>query len=66
LKVDLKKEEVKLKETQEKVDKLIKELEIENAKAKQTGEQVAVVASNCKAQAASIEVERAEANKDLQ
>jgi len=45
----LKKEEVKLKETQEKVDKLIKELEIENAKAKQTGEQVAVVASNCKA-----------------
>jgi len=34
----LKKEEVKLKETQEKVDKLIKELEIENQKAKATGE----------------------------
>jgi hypothetical protein len=44
LKVDLKKEEVKLKETQEKVDKLIKELEIENQKAKATGEQVAIVA----------------------
>jgi hypothetical protein len=44
LKVDLKKEEVKLKETQEKVDKLIKELEVENQKAKQTGEQVAIVA----------------------
>jgi dynein heavy chain len=62
----LKKEEVKLKETQEKVDKLIKELEIENQKAKQTGEQVAIVATNCKAQAASIDKEREEANKDLQ
>ena len=48
----MKKEEVKLKETQEKVDKLIKELEIENQKAKATGEQVAVVAQGCKAQAA--------------
>jgi hypothetical protein len=49
LKVDLKKEEVKLKDTQEKVDKLIKELEVENVKARNTAEQVAITASNCKA-----------------
>lgn len=47
LKVDLRKEEVKLKEASDVTDKLLKELEIENKKAKEKADEVAIVAENC-------------------
>lgn len=47
LKVDLKKEEVKLKEASDVTDKLLKELEVENKKAKEKADEVAIVAENC-------------------
>jgi dynein heavy chain len=50
LKVDLKKEDAKLKEASEVTDKLLKNLEVENRKAKIKGDEVAVVAENCIAQ----------------
>lgn len=43
LKVNLKKEDVKLKEASEITDKLLKEVEIENKKAKEKGDEVAIV-----------------------
>ena len=47
LKVDLKKEDAKLKEASEVTDRLLKDLEVENRKAKIKGDEVAVVAENC-------------------
>lgn len=47
LKIDLKKEEIKLKEASDITDKLLKELEVENKKAKEKGDEVAIVAENC-------------------
>jgi dynein heavy chain len=47
LKIDLRKEEVKLKEASDVTDKLLKEVEIENKKAKIKADEVAVVAENC-------------------
>jgi dynein heavy chain len=47
LKIDLKKEDIKLKEASEITDKLLKELEVENKKAKEKGDEVAIVAENC-------------------
>jgi len=47
LKIDLKKEEIKLKEASEITDKLLKELEVENKKAKDKADEVAIVAENC-------------------
>ena len=47
MKIDLKKEEVKLKEASEVTDKLLKELEVENRKAKIKGDEVALVAEKC-------------------
>lgn len=47
LKIDLKKEEVKLKEASDITDKLLKELEIENRKAKAKGDEVAAETEKC-------------------
>jgi len=47
LKGELKIEDAKLKEATEKTDKMLKELEKENQKAKIKGDEVAVVAENC-------------------
>ena len=47
LKIDLKKEEVKLKEAAEVTDKLLAQLEIENRKAKIKEDEVSIVKSKC-------------------
>jgi dynein heavy chain len=65
LKEDLAKEEVKLAEAAKKTDKLLKELEVENQKAKKKADEVGVVKEGCEEQAAKIAVEKAEAEKDL-
>ena len=65
LKIDLKKEDIKLKEASDITDKLLKELEIENKKAKEKGDEVAIVQTNCIAQKNSILSEKEEADKDL-
>jgi len=54
LKVNLKKEDVKLKEATEATDKLLKELEVESKKAREKGEEVAIVADNCGVQKTTI------------
>lgn len=51
MKVVLKQEEVELKEASEATDKFLKELEVENKKAKEKADEVSIVASNCKTQA---------------
>jgi dynein heavy chain len=66
LKIDLKKEEVKLKEASEVTDKLLKELEVENKKAKEKADEVAVVAENCISQRNQIMAEKEQADRDLQ
>ena len=65
LKEDLAKEEVKLGEAAKKTDKLLKELEVENAKAKKKADEVGIVKQGCEEQAAKIAVEKADAEKDL-
>jgi dynein heavy chain len=65
LKIDLKKEEVKLKDAAEKTDKLLKELEIENQKAKVKGDEVQIVKDGCQESKALIMIEREEAERDL-
>ena len=50
LKIDLKKEEVKLKEASDVTDKLLKELEVENRKAKAKEAEVSLVKEKCIAQ----------------
>jgi len=57
LKIDLKKEEVKLKEATEVTDKLLKELEVENKKAKQKADEVGVVKDACIEQANLINIQ---------
>ena len=47
LKIDLKKEEIKLKEASDITDKLLKELEVENRKAKAKGDEVAAETEKC-------------------
>ena len=47
LKIDLKKEEVKLKEASEVTDKLLAQLEIENRKAKIKEDEVSIVKIKC-------------------
>jgi len=66
LKVDLRKEEVKLKEASEVTDKLLKEVEIENRKAKEKADEVAIVADNCISQKNTIMSQKEQADKDLQ
>jgi len=66
LKGELKIEDAKLKEATEKTDKMLKELEKENQKAKIKGDEVAVVAENCNIQRQQIMVEKEEADKQLQ
>ena len=58
LKIDLKKEEVKLKEASEATDKLVKELEVENKKAKAKADEVAIVTENCVQQRNEIMAEK--------
>jgi len=65
LKVDLRKEEVKLKEASEVTDKLLKELEVENKKAKEKADEVAIVAENCINQKNTIMQEKDQADRDL-
>lgn len=48
LKIDLKKEEVKLKEASDQTDKLLKELEVENRKAQAKAQEVSVDAEKMK------------------
>jgi len=66
LKVDLRKEEVKLKEASEVTDKLLKELEVENKKAKEKADEVAIVADNCISSKNTIMKEKEQADADLQ
>jgi dynein heavy chain len=65
LKVDLKKEEVKLKEASDVTDKLLKELEVENRKAQQKSNEVAEDAAKMNIQKDMIMQEREVANRDL-
>jgi dynein heavy chain len=65
MKLVLKKEEINLRESSEKVDKLLKELEIENKKIKIKSDEVNVVKNACMEQKNSIELEREAANRDL-
>ena len=65
LKIDLKKEEVKLKDASEKTEAFLKDLEIENKKADIKSKEVAAVTDACMEQKANILVERAAAEKDL-
>jgi len=54
LKVDLKKEEVKLKDASEETDKLLKELDVENKKADAKSKEVESVTNACLEQKATI------------
>jgi len=65
LKIALKKEEIECAKASENVEKTLKVLEVENAKAKKKSDEVAIVQSNCQEQKTSIEAEAAEAHKDL-
>lgn len=66
LKIVLKKEDIKLKEKQDATDKLIKEIEIENRKASIKQTEVNKTTESCVAKKNQIEIDRAEADKDLQ
>ena len=48
--IDLRAEDIKLKDSTEKTNKLLKEVEIENKKAKEKADEVNIVAENCIAQ----------------
>ncbi len=61
----MKKEDAKLKEASEITDRLLKDLEVENKKAKIKGDEVAIVAENCIAQRNQIMKEKEEADRDL-
>jgi hypothetical protein len=50
LKIGLKKEEATLKEATEETDKFLKVLEVENKKAKEKADEVAIVTENCNIQ----------------
>ena len=58
LKVDLKKEEIILKQASDDTDKLLKELEIENRKAKEKADECGIVAENCNTQKTEIMAEK--------
>lgn len=62
----MRQEEVKLKSASEVTDKLLKELEVENKKAKDKSEEVEKVANACIQQKNQIEAEKDEANRDLE
>jgi len=66
LKEELKKEDIKLNEAKEASDKLLKVLDVENKKASIKGAEVEKTAESCMQQKEKIEVEKEEANKDLQ
>ena len=65
MKVALKEEEKKLQEATEKTDKFLKELEIENEKAKKKATEVGIVTEECTEQRNKIMQERETANKEL-
>ena len=54
-----------MKEASEITDKLLKELEVENKKAKEKGDEVAIVAENCINQKNQIMSEKEQADRDL-
>lgn len=66
LKIELKQEDIKLKEASDLVDKFVKELEVENKKAQAKAEEVALVTEGCEAQRNQIQTERDDANRDLE
>jgi dynein heavy chain len=65
LKVDLKKEDAKLKEASEATDKLLKELDVETKKADTKAKEVAEVTDRCMDQKKTIAQEREDAQRDL-
>lgn len=65
LKVDLKKEDAKLKESSEATDKLLKELDIETKKADTKAKEVGLVTEGCMQQKSTIAQERSDAQRDL-
>jgi dynein heavy chain len=66
LKIDLRKEDAKLKIASEETDVLLKELDVENKKADVKSKEVAAVTDACMEQKANIGLERATAEKDLE
>lgn len=66
LKIGLKKEEATLKEATEETDKFLKVLEVENKKAKEKADEVAIVTENCNIQRNQIMAEKEAADRDLQ
>jgi len=63
--VNLKKEQQLVQEATENTNKLLKELDIENRKADEKAKEVEAVTEACSAQRNQIEIERAEADRDL-
>ena len=63
--VNLKKEQQLVQEATENTNKLLKELDIENKKADEKAKEVEAVTEACSAQRNQIEIERAEADRDL-
>mmetsp|Transcript_34956 Transcript_34956/g.25438 ORF Transcript_34956/g.25438 Transcript_34956/m.25438 type:complete len:963 (+) Transcript_34956:351-3239(+) len=66
LKVELKQEDIKLKDASDLTEKFLKELEVENRKAQTKADEVAVVTETCEAQRNQIQTERDIANRDLE
>jgi dynein heavy chain len=65
LKIDLKAEDLKLKDASEATDKLLKELDVETKKADTKAREVAEVTDKCMEQKRTIEQERSDAQRDL-
>jgi dynein heavy chain len=65
LKVNLREEEVELNHQMKKANALLKNLEVESAKAQKKSEEVAVVKESCDEERAKIGIERAAADRDL-
>jgi dynein heavy chain len=65
LKIDLKAEDLKLKDASEATDKLLKELDVETKKADTKAREVAEVTDRCMEQKRTIEQERSDAQRDL-
>ena len=65
LKEELTKEEVKLGEAAKKTDKLLKEIEVENQKAKKKADEFGEVKQECEDREEKIVIEKADARKNL-
>mmetsp|Transcript_116894 Transcript_116894/g.162384 ORF Transcript_116894/g.162384 Transcript_116894/m.162384 type:complete len:103 (+) Transcript_116894:3134-3442(+) len=66
LKIELRQEDIKLKEASDLTEKFLKELEVENKKAQIKADEVAIVTQGCEAQRNQIQTESDEAYKDLE